>query len=61
MKKNKDKVTYDIEEYRKKKKREKAVRRLIRVMAAVVLLLGAVGGVYFYQKYDRSGAWLWGK
>ena len=47
MKKNKDKVTYDIEEYRKKKKREKAVRRLIRVMAAVVLLLGAVGGVYF--------------
>ena len=52
MKKNKDKVTYDIEEYRKKKKREKAVRRLIRVMAAVVLLLGAVGGVYFYQKYD---------
>ena len=55
MKKNKDKVTYDIEEYRKKKKREKAVRRLIRVMAAVVLLLGAVGGVYFYQEYDLGG------
>lgn len=52
MKKNKDKVTYDIEEYRKKKKREKTLHRLIRILVVIVLLCGVGGGVYFYQQYD---------
>ncbi len=52
MKKNKGKVTYDIEEYRKKKQREKVLHRLIRILIIFVLLVGVGGGVYFYQQYD---------
>ncbi len=47
-----NRVIYGIEEYRKKKKREKRIRNLIRV-AAVLLIIGALlGGAYLYNRYD---------
>ena len=48
----KPKKTYDIEEYRKRKKREKLLHRIIRLVIVLVLICGVAGGVYFYQKYD---------
>lgn len=44
--------TYDIEEYRRKKKREKWLHRLLRVGALLLILSAIVGGIYLYQRYD---------
>ncbi len=49
-KKNPEKV-YDIEEFRKKKKREKRIKRFIR-WGVVLLILAVIGtGIYFYMEY----------
>ncbi len=51
-KKTEQPKSYDIEEYRRKKKRERLIHRLIR-LGAVLLILGAIiGGVYLYHRYD---------
>lgn len=44
--------TYDIEEYRRKKKREKLLRHLARGGAVLLILAAIFGGVYLYQRYD---------
>ena len=43
---------YDIEEYRRKKKRDKLIRHLIRAGALFLILAAVFGGVYLYQRYD---------
>lgn len=44
--------TYDIEEFRKKKKREKRIKRLIRWGVVLLVLAVAGAGIYFYMEYD---------
>ena len=46
--------SYDIEEYRRKKKRERLIHRLIRIGAVLLILGAAVGGIYLYERYDME-------
>lgn len=47
--------TYDIEEYRRKKRRQKWRNRIITVLAIALILAGVATGIYFYQNYDLQG------
>ena len=44
--------TYDIEEYRRKRRRQKWRNRIIAAVSIAVLLTGAAVGIYFYENYD---------
>ncbi len=44
--------TYDIEEYRRKKRRKKLRNRLITGFAILLILSVVAVGIYFYQNYD---------
>lgn len=46
---------FDLEEYRRKKRRQKWNTRIGGVVAAVVLLILAWIGIYFYENYDLQG------
>lgn len=50
--KNQQPKNYDIEEYRRKKKREKILRHFVRAGAVLLILTAVFGGVYLYQRYD---------